>query len=117
MLRLFALLLGVSLGQAAGAACSPARDLQQVRQAATEAARGQLRLAAAAYRLIYEDVGYDLQMEKPAIRGAGAVVRGTLTLRGVKRATGETVVGTYPGLVSLQRQAGCRWKAVGYKRL
>lgn len=117
MLRLVAVVAAL-IGQAsAGAACSSAQDLQRVKQAATEAAQGQLRLAAAAYHLIYEDVGYDLQVSQPEIRGAGAVVRGTLILRGVKRGTGQLVVGTYPGLVLLQRQPGCRWKAVSYKRL
>lgn len=97
--------------------CTPAQDRAAAKAEAKRAVRRALGTAALLWKARYDDVGYDLRANSPQVLNTLARVRGTLTLRGTLRSTGEQVAGTYSGEVVLKRLGPCEWKATSYRRL
>jgi len=109
-----ALLWGAGPAQAA-CTTSPGADAEAVRKVARSAAQETLSSRAFLYRLMYDDISYQVNVGQAAVKGNTARVKGSIVLRGKERSSGKVTGQTYQGVVLLTKN-GCNWQATGYQQ-
>lgn len=104
-------------GAPAQAACttSPKAEAEAVRNVARSAAQDTLSSKAFLYRLMYDDISYQVKVGQAAVKGNTARVTGSIILRGKERSSGKVTGQTYQGVVFLTK-SGCNWQATGYQQ-
>lgn len=109
-----ALLWGAGPAQAA-CTTSPKAEAEAVRKVARSAAQDTLSSRAFLYRLMYDDISYQVNVGQAAVKGNTARVNGSIVLRGKERTSGKVMGQTYQGVVFLTKN-GCNWQATGYQQ-